>query len=160
MYLYLARHAWAGNYGDPAWPDDSERPLTNEGIVRYRRMLDRLVKSGVTPQVIATSPYVRCRQTAELMADVCGGEIVERDELAVGAELSKLIHWSNAQRVGEMAWVGHNPDMGLMAAALVGDAASSIRFAKGTVASIRFRGKVEVGAGELYWLATAKLLGV
>lgn len=160
MFLYLARHAWAGNYGDPAWPDDSERPLTTDGIERYRRMLDKLARGGLAPEVIATSPYVRCRQTAELMAQVCGGLIVEREELAIGAELGRLIDWTNSRAVGQMAWVGHNPDMGLMAAALVGDATSSIRFAKGTVAAIRFEDEVEVGGGELYWLATAKLLGV
>ena len=26
MDLYIIRHAWAGHFGDPAWPDDSQRP--------------------------------------------------------------------------------------------------------------------------------------
>ena len=64
MILYVIRHAWAGHYGDPAWPDDSQRPLTDEGRQRFARVVAELVKRGFAPQRIATSPLVRCRQTA------------------------------------------------------------------------------------------------
>src|SRR6185369_7971767 len=43
---------------------------------------------------------------------------------------------------------------------LIGDGNARIRFAKGAVAAIGFGEQVIAGAGELYWLATAKLLGV
>ncbi len=161
MFLYIARHAWAGHYGDPGpWGDDSERPLTPEGIERYRRVVETLADRGMRPTAIATSPYTRCRQTADLIAEGGGGQVEELEALALGSELAPLIQWSHEQQGQDICWVGHNPDVGRLAAALVGDASSAIRFAKGSVAAIRFYGDVEVGLGELYWLTTAKLLGV
>ncbi|WP_145245113.1 SixA phosphatase family protein [Aeoliella mucimassa] len=161
MYLYVARHAWAGHYGDPGdWGDDSLRPLTTEGIERYRQVLKRLRSADMSPTVIATSPYTRCLQTAELIAEVCGGDLVELEALALGAELDELVAWSNEQNVDHVCWVGHNPDVQHLTASLVGDGYGSIRFAKGSVAAVRFYGDIEPGQGELYWHATAKLLGV
>ncbi len=161
MYLYIARHAWAGHYGDPGdWGDDSERPLTAQGIERYRRVVEKLAERGMQPAAIATSPYVRCRQTAELIAEACGGDVEELEALAIGSELALLLEWTHQQQAGDVCWVGHNPDVARLAAAMIGDATSAIRFAKGSVAAIRFYGAAEVGLGELYWHATAKLLGV
>ena len=37
MFIYIARHAWAGDRGDPRWPDDSLRELTPEGVERFKR---------------------------------------------------------------------------------------------------------------------------
>ncbi|WP_425396626.1 SixA phosphatase family protein [Aeoliella sp.] len=160
MFLYLARHAWAGHYGDPNWPDDSERPLTDEGIDRYRRMLEKLSQSGMRPETIATSPYVRCEQTAELISEICGGRVTPLETLALGAELDELVTWTNHHAAEQVCWVGHNPDMPHLAAALLGGDNSAIRFAKGAVAAVKFYDQVEPASGELYWLATAKLLGV
>jgi phosphohistidine phosphatase len=163
MLIYIARHAWAGNYGDPNWPDDSERPLTVEGIERYRDVVAALAARDFAPQRIATSPYVRCVQTAELIA--AGLEhspsIEELEALAVGAELEPLLEWSAAAGVESVCWVGHNPDVEQMTAVLVGDGPASVRFAKGSVAAIRFDEETpRAGEGTLLWHATAKLLGV
>lgn len=161
MYLYIARHAWAGHYGDAGpWGDDSERPLTAEGIERYRQVLAKLVDRGMRPTTIATSPYVRCRQTADLIAEASGGVVEDLEALALGSELLPLLNWSNKHYGQDICWVGHNPDVEHLAAAMIGDSDSRIRFAKGSIAAIRFFDKVEAGAGELYWHATAKLLGV
>jgi phosphohistidine phosphatase SixA len=57
--------------------------------------------------------------------------------------------------------VGHNPDVEQMTAVLVGDGPASVRFAKGSVAAIRFDEETpRAGEGTLLWHATAKLLGV
>ena len=37
--IYIARHAWAYECGDPRWPDDSLRELEPEGVERYERMI-------------------------------------------------------------------------------------------------------------------------
>ena len=68
MFLYIARHAWAGERGDPRWPDDSLRELTPDGIERYTKVVKALADRGFNPDRIATSPYTRCRQTAEIIA--------------------------------------------------------------------------------------------
>ena len=160
MIVYLARHAWAGHYGDPGCPDDSLRPLTEEGVERYRRMVERLVAGGMAPEGIVTSPYVRCVQTAELIAEQTGVEVEPFEPLEPGARLGPLSDWSNASGVETVAWVGHNPDCARLVTQMVGERQASIRFAKGAVACVRFDDRVAPGEGTLVWHATAKLLGV
>lgn len=162
MFLYIARHAWAGERGDPQWPDDSQRPLTPEGIERYSAMMKLLANRDFAPARIATSPYVRCRQTAEIIAMlVAGGPMIEDLEaLEPGSDLEALIEWSNAQAGADVCWVGHSPDVEGLTAALVGDGGSNIRFAKAAVAAIEFDGRIADDAGELRWLVTAKVLGI
>src|SRR5258706_7668086 len=65
--LYLVRHGVAEERGD-AWPDDAKRPLTDEGISRMRKVTRGLAELGVSLDLILTSPLVRARQTAEILA--------------------------------------------------------------------------------------------
>jgi phosphohistidine phosphatase SixA len=162
MFLYIARHAWAGERGDPRWPDDSLRPLTPEGIERYDEVVKALVKRGLAPKRIATSPYTRCRQTADLLAKRIAGQpaIDELQDLEPGSNLEAAIDWTNTLGGVDACWVGHSPDVERFVAVLVGDGDAQIRFAKGAVAAIEFDDEVFVGGGQLYWLATAKLLGL
>jgi phosphohistidine phosphatase len=162
MFLYIARHAWAGERGDPRWPDDSLRELTPDGIERYAKVVKALADRGFQPERIATSPYTRCRQTADIIARHVAGKpkIEELESLEPGSELQPLIDWTNDQSNRDVCWVGHSPDVEELAAALIGNGNACIRFAKGAVAAIGFGEQALAGSGELYWLATAKLLGV
>jgi phosphohistidine phosphatase len=162
MFVYICRHAWAGERGDPRWPDDSLRELTPEGAERYTNVLKAIANRGFAPTQIATSPYVRCRQTAEIIAKVVDGgpAIEEVASLEPGSDLAALIKWTNARSDENVCWVGHVPDVEQLAAALIGDRPANIRFAKGAIAAVGFEGGVAVGNGQLFWLATAKLLGV
>ena len=163
MILYIIRHAWAGPYGDPAWPDDFQRPLTAEGSLRFAQVVRTLAERDFAPQIVATSPLVRCRQTAEIVArqTPTEPEVVNVDALMPGSDLAEALAWTAgaAAALEQIAWVGHAPDVGNLTGALVGDSSASIRFAKGAVAAVRFDGPPRVGQGELRWLATAKLLG-
>jgi phosphohistidine phosphatase len=162
MILYIVRHAWAGDYGDPEWPDDFQRPLTAKGQRRFAKVAATLVDRGVRPTLVAASPLVRCRQTAQVLAQATDpeAEFVELDSLQPGSDLPALVEWTaeRAKEHSEIAWVGHAPDVGRMTAALIGQA-GWIRVAKGAVAAIRFYEQLEPGAGELRWLVTAKMLG-
>ena len=160
--VYIIRHAWAGERGDPRWPDDSLRELTPEGAERFRRVVEALAEREFAPARIATSPYTRCRQTADLLAEGLAGDplIVELEALAPGTDLAELIDWTNEAGEGDVCWVGHSPDVERLAAGLMGDGSARVRFAKGAAAAVRFEGGVNAGAGELKWLATAKILGV
>jgi phosphohistidine phosphatase len=163
MELYIIRHAWAGNYGDPEWPNDDLRPLTPAGKKRFAKFMSKLAKRGIAPLVIATSPLLRCTQTAEIVATRTANrpEVVEIDALRPGSDLQAVMRWTaqQAERHGEVAWVGHSPDVDRLAAAMIGTDDGLIHFAKGGIAAIRLDGPLEIGAGELRWLATAKLLG-
>ena len=162
MDLYIVRHAWAGHYGDPQWPDDDLRPLTKEGGERFTQVAAKLASRGMTPQLVGTSPLVRCVQTARILASDTGQvNVVELDQLRPGGDAEGLLRWTvrQARTYQRIAWVGHAPDVNRLAAALIGDEAGLIRFSKGGVAAIRFDGSPDFGGGELRWLVTAKVLG-
>ena len=161
MFIYIARHAWAYEFGDPRWPDDSLRELEPEGADRFMQVVETLAKRGFAPERVVTSPYTRCRQTADIIARYTDPNpaVTELDALAPGSDLEELIKWTRTCGSDQVCWCGHAPDVGLMTAALIGDGRANIRFAKGAIAAIRFHGALEEGAGELYWHATAKSLG-
>jgi phosphohistidine phosphatase len=162
MFIYIARHAWAGERGDPRWPDDSLRELTPDGTQRYTQVVKLLADRGFTPQRIVTSPYTRCRQTAEIIAKYVAGRpaIDELEALEPGSEIDPLIEWSRDQGDQNTCWVGHSPDVERLTAELIGDGAARIRFAKGAIAAVSFESEINTAAGELNWLITAKSLGI
>src|SRR6185503_19145857 len=65
--LYLVRHAIAAERGEE-WPDDTKRPLTERGIQRFREAAAGLKGLEVRIDEIFTSPLVRAKQTADLLA--------------------------------------------------------------------------------------------
>ena len=85
-HLYIVRHAWAE---DPApGGDDFSRPLTKKGRRRFEKFVAHLRDAGMQVDAIATSPLVRTRETAEIMAEVFGIEsrVELLDALAPGAQ--------------------------------------------------------------------------
>lgn len=162
MQIYIARHAWAYEHGDPRWPDDSLRELEPEGSDRYMQVVQALSERGFAPELVATSPYTRCEQTAELISQYTRREpAVERLEaLEPGSDFQALLDWTRQSECESVCWVGHAPDVGWLTAALVGNSNANLRLAKGAVASVRMDDEIAPGAGELMWLATAKVLGI
>ena len=160
--IYIARHAWAGHFGDPGWPDDSLRELEPDGIDRYTRMVEQLAARGFAPDLVATSPYTRCAQTAAIISrhTPLHPDVVPLEALEPGSDLETLFEWTRASTKKKICWVGHVPDVGVMAAILLGDSQANIRFAKGTITAIRLFSELACGAGELDWHVTAKILGV
>ena len=65
--LYLVRHAIAAERGGD-WPDDDKRPLTQRGVARFKEAVEGFNKLDDGIDEIFTSPLVRARQTAELLA--------------------------------------------------------------------------------------------
>lgn len=167
MILYIIRHAWAGHFGDSEWPDDFERPLSRAGKQRFAEFAETLAGRGFSPQVVGTSPLIRCRQTAELVVSAVEKtssrrvELVELEALEPGGNFGELLEWTEerAKQFEQIAWVGHAPDVGRLTGALIGQRGGCIRFAKGAVAAVQFHHIPEPGDCELRWLLTAKMLG-
>jgi phosphohistidine phosphatase SixA len=114
----------------------------------------------VRPAAIATSPLVRCRQTADILTKHLAGrpEVVELAELAPGSEIDPLLEWSAGQ-AGDVAWVGHAPDVSRLLADLVGGDGNAFHCAKGACAAVECDPAPARGAGTLCWHVTAKMLG-
>jgi broad specificity phosphatase PhoE len=82
--VYLVRHAKAGSR--KAWTDDDElRPLSKAGKAQARALAKRLAGAGITR--VLSSPYVRCRQTVEPLAEARGVPVEPSDALREGASL-------------------------------------------------------------------------
>ena len=164
MELFIIRHAWAADRSDVDFPDDALRPLTEKGRDRFARMTAALYPRGLRPQLIVTSPILRCVQTAEILASAVGGEakVFHRNELRPGGDPKHLLAWTEEHASGleQVAWVGHAPDVGYLTAALIGLDNGWLEMKKGAIAALGFPDVPELSRGELRWLVTAKVLGV
>jgi phosphohistidine phosphatase len=157
--LYLVRHAIAAERGDE-YPDDSKRPLTGEGTSRFRKAVRGLVEVGVEVDVILTSPHLRARQTADILADQLRGHpaVVETGALVPGAAFADLVaELGNHAKRSALALVGHEPGIGTTAARLIG-ARGSLEFKKGAVCRIDVSSLPPTGPGRLVWFATPRML--
>lgn len=155
--LYVIRHAAAEELG--ADGSDHDRRLTKKGRKAFTRLVRTLAAAGMKVDLVATSPLVRTRETAEILAAELGcGRVEVVDALAPGSDWQALVEWTVQQDAGRVAWVGHAPCVGRLVAQSIGDGSAGIRMQKGAVAAIR----LDDGPGqpgELDWLATPDLAG-
>lgn len=156
--LYLIRHGVAEERGDN-WPDDTRRPLTEEGMAGLRQEARGLVRLGVTLDVVLTSPLVRARQTADIVAAAFNTRppIVTIDSLSGGSTQSVLNDLEAQARRANIAIVGHEPGMGELAARLAG-LKRALPFKKGAVCRIDVESLPPAGPGALRWFLTPKIL--
>lgn len=155
--LYLVRHAHAG---DPArWSgDDAARPLSGKGRRQAARLGDLLAAAGLRPDAIVSSPKVRARETAELVAERLGDRIAVRLDarVAVGLDLEALAAiLDEGGRPSRLVVVGHDPDLSELVATLVGVEFLPMR--KGALARIDVAGFPAPGAGVLRWFVSPDL---
>ena len=157
--LYLIRHGLAAERGQE-WPEDAKRPLTEQGMSRLRKEARGLARLGVSIDVVLTSPLVRARQTAEIVAGAFDPhpQVVNLEALAPGggyqAVLADLEKHSRRARI---ALVGHEPGIGELAARLIG-ARHPIEFKKGAICRIDLETLPPAGPGTLRWFLTPKIL--
>lgn len=154
--LYVVRHATAEDASDGM--TDDERRLTRKGRKAFARLVRRMAAADVGIDVIATSPLVRARQTAAILAEEIGGEprVEVVAALAPGGDWEALVEWTVHQDAARVAWVGHAPSIGRLVALTIGDGTAAVRMQKGAVAAIR----LDDGPGhpgELEWLLTPAL---
>jgi phosphohistidine phosphatase len=157
--LYLIRHAIAEERGD-AWPDDNRRPLTTAGAARMRRAARGLARLGVRLDVVLTSPLVRARQTAEIVAGAFTPKppIFVADGMAPsGTYADVLVDLQKHGKRRNIALVGHEPNIGELAARLAGSR-RALEFKKGAVCRIDLDSLPPAKPGQLRWFATPAIL--
>jgi phosphohistidine phosphatase len=156
LELYLLRHAHAGDSSKWDGPD-SERPLSPKGRRQASRLGAFLAERGFAPDAIVTSPKLRARQTAELVADAIG-LAVSVDERLVG-DLDPDIVGAIAEHVGgtSVVLVGHDPDFSELLATLSGS--EFLPMKKAAMARLDMALPVQPGSGVLRWLLPPDLVG-
>ncbi|HEY2513239.1 MAG TPA: phosphohistidine phosphatase SixA [Polyangiaceae bacterium] len=119
--LYILRHGPAEDRA--ASGRDFDRALTPSGRDRVRDVARTLGERDEAPHLIFTSPLVRAVQTAEIVATVTqltdrGGELRVQRELAPEGDTLGLIRASIQKGDKRVMVVGHEPDLGELAARL------------------------------------------
>jgi phosphohistidine phosphatase len=159
LELYLIRHGLAADRGEE-YPDDSKRPLTSEGIAALRKEARALANLDVTFDQIIASPLVRTKQTADVFAQILPGKppVALSDSLApAGTPSAVFQELAKHMRKPRIALVGHEPNIGELAARLIG-ARVPIAFKKGAICRIDFDVFPPKGTGELRWFVTPRML--
>jgi phosphohistidine phosphatase len=157
--LYLIRHGVAETRGE-AWPDDTLRPLTEEGVSRLRKCARGLARLGASFDVVLSSPLARARQTAEVVVSVFDPPppIVVVESLAPdGTYQSLLAELEKQSRRSRIALVGHEPSIGEIAARLVGSR-HAFPFKKGAACRIDVEALPPGSPGSLRWFVTPRML--
>jgi len=157
--LYVVRHDIAEERGDE-WPDDSKRPLTDEGMHRMRRASRALARVGISVDVVLTSPLIRTRQTAEVFASAFSSRpaVVNIDALAPdGSAAAVLVELEKYSKKKRIAMVGHEPGVGDLGAHLLG-MRQPMAFKKGAVCRIDVDSLPPKGPGALRWFLSPKIL--
>ena len=120
-----------------------------------RKSARALAKLGMTIDVVLTSPLVRTRQTAEIVASAFDPRpaIVNVEALAPGGnQANVLAELEKHVRRGHIAIVGHEPGIGELAGRLSG-MRHALELKKGAVAKVEMTGR----RGSLHWLVTPKI---
>lgn len=160
MDLILVRHAIAAERDPRRWPDDSERPLTKDGIEKFERAATGLRKVAGSVDLMLASPYRRAWQTAEILEKVAGWPApVACAELEPENTPETVIERCNRERTGAIALVGHEPLLGELAAMLLaGVNAPAQPLKKGGAACFRNSDVVVTGGMTVRWWLPPKLL--
>lgn len=137
MNLFLVRHAAAveRTSGVP----EEWRYLTPEGRAFFRKTAKTVLKKGIEPNLIITSPLLRAVQTADILAETIShiGPLIVADELAPGFDMAALERLLDAYRsVDELVLVGHEPDLSRIIAALL-SIEGGFNFKKGGVVKLK-----------------------
>ncbi|MBI4534545.1 MAG: phosphohistidine phosphatase SixA [Candidatus Melainabacteria bacterium] len=161
MKLYLVRHGIATQRLGGSIVNDAQRPLTEEGLTETRLVSLGLKRLGVKLDLILTSPLVRAFQTAEIFAETFNAAQVMRvcDALAPGGTASDLYKTLREfKQAQEVFLVGHEPDMGRLAAMLLWAGPElDIPFKKAGVCRIDISNVPPTAPGTLKWFITPKI---
>ena len=165
MDLLIVRHAIAFDRNSRRWRDDGERPLSPDGMVRARKAAAGLKHIAERPQCVLSSPLVRAKQTATILAEFAGWpKATECAALAPDEPPEEVFAALAAQKEKVVAVVGHQPALGrLLAASLPAQVLGGINpeafeLKKMGVALVSFSGAPKAGGGVLNWFVPPRVL--
>ncbi len=163
MQVYLLRHAIAEPRDPEHYPVDADRPLTGTGRRRMVRAARGLRALCARLDLVLTSPLVRTRQTARIVVPL----FRPRPPLRALRPLSPgggaggvFAALSQVPADASVLLVGHEPDLGRLAAAMLLDPRTDlpIEFKKGGLCRIDFEGVARPGAGRLVFHLPPRIL--
>ena len=162
MKLLIIRHGQAGDreeFASSGQPDEL-RPLTGEGAREMKDVARALRRIVSAVDVLASSPLVRARQTAEIVSREYGVPVVETEALEPEAPFEDFEAWCRHSAKGEVtAAVGHEPHLSGLVAWLIGRSGDArLALKKGGACLIEFEAIPKPGGGTLIWLLAPRVI--
>jgi phosphohistidine phosphatase len=152
MRVYLVRHA--ESVDRIGTMPDSVRYLTARGRSSFREIASRFRETGATPALLFTSPCVRAVQTAEILSEAIryDGAVIVAPQLAPGFDPDGLdAILSECPGSGEVALVGHEPDLGRLLTLLL-SLKTAYAMRKGAIAAVDLPDSGDRSRGAFAWL--------
>jgi len=165
MELYLLRHAIAVERGTPGYEMDSKRPLTPDGEEKMERIAEGMRALDLSLNLILSSPYIRARQTADIVAKVFNAQkkMETSVNLAPDGDPKKLIS-ELRESYGSpesILLVGHEPCMSDLASVLLtGRSGLSLVMKKGGLCKLTVDSLQYGRCATLEWLLTPRQLAL
>ncbi len=152
--IAVDRDEWTG--------DDSERPLTRDGAEKTRQAAAGLLRLGLVPAHVLSSPLARALETAQIIAETFrpGPHVQRCDDLVPDAPPDRLLAvLSGLPGESCVICVGHEPHLGKTAGVMVaGKPAAGLSLKKAGACCIRFEDAPKAGTGSLRWWLTPAVL--
>ncbi len=161
MELFLLRHGLAVERGTPGFEDDAVRPLTPKGEKQLRKTGAALRKMKLDFDLILSSPLIRAKQTAEIIAKELKlkKRLKYSDALKPGGDARKLVAELNHLKpaLEKILLVGHEPDLsGLISLFVTGSLDLQLDFKKGGLCKLELETLRAGKCATLVWLLTPK----
>lgn len=152
MNLYILRHAIAVPRGTRGFKDEN-RPLTKDGARKMKTAAKGMRALDITFDRIATSPYLRARQTAEIVAEVFDHEVEIWDSLIPHKDTLELVATLRKFNDKSILLVGHEPHLsGFVSLLISGDRDAQIELKKGALCKLTSDDLIHGQCADLQWL--------
>jgi phosphohistidine phosphatase len=159
LNLYFLRHGIAVERGTPGFARDADRPLTSKGKRQLHKITRAMRAMKLRFDLILSSPLVRARQTAEIVAaDLkLKKRLTFADELQPGGDAKALVKRiaTLGPKPENLVLVGHEPDLSkLISLFVTGQPDAGFALKKGGLAKLEIE-QLRVGqCANLAWLLT------
>ena len=161
MNIFILRHGIAVERDEWNSKNDAERPLTAEGKKQLRKTCRALGKMELDFNLIISSPFMRAKQTAEIVADKLKLKKMLKfsDELQPSGSVKNLFRQLDDLKPApeNILLVGHEPYLSELISLLIsGVETVAIDFKKGGLCKLEVE-KLRTGkCAALAWLLTPK----
>lgn len=165
MTLYILRHGIAVEPGTTGYEKDADRPLTPEGERKLGQIAEAMKALELTFDLILSSPYLRARQTAEIVAEAFQArkKLQFSSSLACGGDTKELVSYLNRLRPypEHVLLVGHEPYLSGLISLLVADnTTSTVVMKKGGLCKLSIESLKHGRCAALAWLLTPKQMAL
>jgi phosphohistidine phosphatase len=165
MNLYILRHGIAVDPGSPGYPKDADRPLTPKGERKLQRIAEAMQALDLSFDLILSSPYVRARQTAEIIAEALHARkrLEFTDNLVPDGSQRKLIELINSLKPApkDVLLSGHEPYLsGLISLLISGATGIPVAMKKGSLCKLSVEHLRPDACASLEWLLTPKQMAL